>query len=123
MEFNRRDLLKFFSAGAVIAPVVNGLTLESERVKLITTPTVEIVEPPKIVAVENIGIGNYDATIYLRERGTSNVIRWESTCHAVDINLGFGHMYHSPEGKRISLEFSGVPPGFKRWKPEPGSKR
>ena len=48
MSFNRRDVLKLFGAGATIAPVLNGLADEQRSVRLIESPKVELIEPPRL---------------------------------------------------------------------------
>ena len=63
---NRRDLLKIFSAGTLIAPVVGGMPSQTQA---------RLVEPPKIEPVEFKplsacfpGLGEYDCVIYMRGR-------------------------------------------------------
>jgi hypothetical protein len=47
---NRRDFLKLFSAGAVVAPVLNGLALStSAQARIIEPPKIEIIPPPELV--------------------------------------------------------------------------
>lgn len=83
--FNRRDLLKLFGAGTVIAPVVDGLTSESARATLIEVPKIEIAEPPAVVLASEIEYGDYDATVYLHQRSTNKTIRWDCTLKAMDL--------------------------------------
>lgn len=52
MAFNRRDLLKFFAAGTVIAPVAGSEPLALAR--LIEVPKIEIVEAAKIPEPLNV---------------------------------------------------------------------
>jgi hypothetical protein len=52
MTIDRRSLLKWFGAGAVIAPVVNGLALSENHAQLIETPKVEIAKPPDLITVD-----------------------------------------------------------------------
>lgn len=105
MSFNRRDILKFLSAGSVIAPVVNGLTSESDRFRLIEPPKVELAPPPKIVEAKEIPNGEYDATIYLRRRDTGKVTRWDCQVNAVDLygglQVGVEYTDHSGRGKKL----------------------
>ena len=85
MNFSRRSILKFLGAGSFIAPVVNGLTSESERFQLIETPKVILAEPPKVVLASSIPVGEYDAAVYLRERATGKTIRWDCTLRTADL--------------------------------------
>lgn len=51
MTTNRRDWLKLFSAGAVVAPVLNGMALSTgAQARIIEPPKLEIIPPPKLVA-------------------------------------------------------------------------
>ncbi len=88
MEFNRRDLLKFFGAGTIIAPVVNGLTVEDTRAKLIETPKLGLVELPPVIEAKSIDPGDFDAVIYLRSRKDNTVKRIDCACNIVDLRGG-----------------------------------
>lgn len=54
-RFNRRSLLKFFGAGAAIAPVVNGLPEMSSSVKLL--------EEPKILIAKEMPTGPHPLSV------------------------------------------------------------
>ena len=83
MAFDRRELLKLFGIGSVVAPVIGGATMESARAKLIEVPHIEIQPPPAITGaesfMESFGSGNkMDVIIFLRDKKTGDVTRWEN---------------------------------------------
>src|SRR5580698_9396795 len=51
-SMNRRELLKYFAAGTVIAP----LAASEPRARLLEVPKVELVKAPEIVAPESINL-------------------------------------------------------------------
>lgn len=70
MKFNRRDLLKFFGAGTVIAPVAAAEPLA----RLIELPKLEIVEATKIPEPININKVKSVAMVMTMDDGTVRTI-------------------------------------------------
>jgi hypothetical protein len=76
----RRDLLKWFGAGSIVAPVIGGVALADDHVKLIETPKVEVVQAKWDVvnpAEYLSSIEPMDVTIFLKGRETGNVTRFD----------------------------------------------
>lgn len=67
MQFNRRDLMKFFAAGTVIAPVVGGKIDGEKAARLIETPAIE---PVKVATAEDmraLSVGQISVTFYFND--------------------------------------------------------
>ena len=68
---NRRGLMKLFGVGAVIAPVIGGVALAEDHVKLIAEPKVEIASPPTFEPVTDwsaMNRGELDVTVFMKDR-------------------------------------------------------
>jgi hypothetical protein len=79
---SRRELLKLFGAGTIIAPIVGGVSLSDAQAKLI--------EPPK---VELVGAGGIPPTIDLADvKSVSVVFEMQDGASA---RLTFGYPYGS----------------------------
>src|SRR5438128_32819 len=89
MNEDRRSFLKLFGIGAVVAPVVGGVMVQSSQALIVEPPKVEAIEaPPLIEASRNLFPGDYDATIYLKHRGTGKLTRWDTRVNAIDLWAG-----------------------------------
>ena len=73
---NRRDLLKYFAAGTVIAPVAG----ESIQARLIETPKIEIAKPQAVdPAIDITNMEHMSATI--------NITMFDGTRHSATLPL------------------------------------
>ncbi len=75
---NRRDLLKFFGVGAVVAPVVGGVALASDHARLIEAPRVEVVKPAWdfVDPFEHLqSTEELDITVFMKGQRTGKVTR------------------------------------------------
>jgi hypothetical protein len=87
--FNRRDLLKFFGAGAVIAPVINGLPDNQVQAKLIAEPSFDLVKPvmssssPGFDAFR-VGKDECEVTVYVRHKASKTVTRIDCNAFIVE---------------------------------------
>lgn len=83
---NRRDLLKFFGAGSIIAPVVAGAPQLGEQAMLLAEPKIHVPEPPKVVTASFLSsppsFVGYDVTVILSEPLTGKVTTVQAqSCH------------------------------------------
>jgi len=84
--FNRRVLLKFFGAGAVIAPVINGLPDNQVQAKLIAEPNFDIVKPalsthgPSFESLKD----ECEVTVYVRHKASKTVTRIDCNAFVVE---------------------------------------
>lgn len=78
---NRRDLLKFFGAGAVIAPVIGGVASATQHARLIEEPKVEIAAPPKFRPANPGdllgGPDKWELTLFMRNPSRHTTIRMD----------------------------------------------
>ena len=72
--------MKLFGIGAVIAPVIGGVALAEDHVKLIAKPKVEIASPPTFEPVTNWAAMNsevLDVTVFMKDRKSGDVMRMD----------------------------------------------
>ena len=111
MSASRRDLLKFFGIGTVIAPVIGAAPLA----RLIEVPKVELIEPAALI-VKAVSLGNvesFDVTLNLRDgsRETFHATTKASSGFAIRgdiIDIHFGRVVpHSPSWTENKGNLSG----------------
>jgi len=118
---NRRDLLKLFGAGSVIAPVIGGVAGQSPQVKLIEEAKVELFAPESILIeapfpFANIFIppGQFDVTVTLRDRNSGRVGQMECTTFMSRLethppyNHSFPHGEAVPRITELTLSCTGI---------------
>ncbi len=100
LRMNRRDLLKFFAAGTVIAPVSGSAPLA----KLIEVPNVELVKPAAMIEAP-INLGDIQSAKISLEM-------YDGTKRQLDVDRFFsprGDCWINPEPDyQISIEFAKV---------------
>lgn len=83
MSLNRRDIMKLFGAGAIIAPVVKGIPSNEVQAQLIHEPDFKLIEPEVIKPLHPYDAlkasGPMDVTVTIRERATGSVIQMRCT--------------------------------------------
>lgn len=75
---SRRDLLKLFGVGALVAPVIKGIPSVESVALIVTPPTIEIPPPPKVQAFAAMpDFMDSDVVVFARDRKTGSVMRME----------------------------------------------
>lgn len=84
---DRRELLKLFGMGTVIAPVIAGVASEDNHARLIEVPKVEIIQPSFQAITEwpPFNTSKFNVTVYLNEQGTD--ITYRLDCSAFMMNF------------------------------------
>jgi len=79
MGFDRRDFLKYFTAGAIVAPVVGGAADEQHMVQLVTAPKIAAAPLPELVPADVYGYllnrRNLEVTLLIRDRDNGERMR------------------------------------------------
>jgi hypothetical protein len=95
---NRRDLLKFFTAGSIIAPVIGGVASATEHAVIIEAPKVEIAAPPKFRPADatdflgyNMGLGYHKLAVTLLMRTLDDGTQARMDVARID---GVGYVNH-----------------------------
>lgn len=75
---NRRDLIKFFGAGAVVAPLVNGMP-QGEAI-IVKPPVVELPPEPKVLPVSAfMGMDEMEVVVFMRNPRLKEAWRMDCT--------------------------------------------
>ncbi len=95
---NRRELLKFFGAGTVIAPVVGG--------SLITSATAQLVRVPDVKPVELFSKIPEGLDLYKVRKATLSMEMDDGTVRTVGVNNLFPHGCIGPTDKfSVGIKF------------------
>ncbi len=102
---NRRDLMKLFGVGAVVAPVINGLANNvGAQARIIEPAKVEIIEPSEIIVTDQMPTGKI-LKIHvdiLSDDGTRHHMDCISLSHSIE---WYGNVEH--RHRRITMELQG----------------
>ncbi len=115
---NRRDFMKFFGVGAVVAPVIGGLASNiGAQAKILVPPTVEIIAPPKLVKCAQLP---YDEILTINvEAFTRSGKRYHIECSGIQMSSSVrhsaAHVSRSnplgyPTEWETTLKLTGAPP-------------
>jgi hypothetical protein len=98
---NRRGFLGIFGAGAMIAPIIGGVPDTDQRALIVTPPTVEIPERPKIEAFSTMpDFGRECAvTVFIRNQNES-VMRLDCSAIVTDYEIQRADITSSGRGFR-----------------------
>lgn len=81
---NRRGFLGIFGAGAMIAPIIGGVPDTDKRALIVTPPTVEIPEPPKVKVFNKIPAFGESKVVVFVQNPDKSVFRMD--CKAFAMN-------------------------------------
>ncbi len=102
---NRRDLLKFFGAGTVVAPVVEGVALATDHARLIQPAQVEVVQAmwdvvnpyEHLTAREEL-----DVTVFMRGKKSGKVTRMDCSVYMIRASSELMNVtHHIDQFKRL----------------------
>jgi hypothetical protein len=120
LVMDRRDLLKLFGIGSVIAPVIGGVASAAPLVKLIQEPKYELVPPQAPVEATELPAsgdsGDFEITAYFRDKRSRSVHRIECSafllsyrCEVIDVTTpGAAFRSYFPGPAEMTLRVTGA---------------
>ena len=87
---NRRDLLKLFSAGSIVAPIVGATALAGGQVRLVEEAKFELIQEAVPVNPQPLWdlagtMDQFDITVYFRNKRTTKVTRMDCSSFIVSV--------------------------------------
>lgn len=120
----RRELMKWFGAGAAVVPIINGMPKAEAEALIVTPPEIEVPAPVEVFAPPGgfLSMSPLDVTVFLRDRESNRTYRFSSEAYmeswSIDMHRGVVDMTTAGDTSRrylpspivdCTLKLRGVP--------------